>query len=270
MLKIVDVRDSIEKEVVKFGNGSIVYTPKKWIGERVLVVLERKPLDIKNAVLELLKPHLESVEGIALFGSYARNEQTEESDIDVLVISSKRISLAEKGKFDFLVKTKKDFIREARGNNSLYFYQVLREARPILNEPLLKELMRIKIKPDFENFLDSTLGAFKTVSMLLEVERKRGKKYLDSNTCIYSLILRIRTLFLIQNFFKNRAFSSKKFRKLLESHGFSDEKVKEFLEIYRAERDKREPAVRVLLSDAEKLFKAAKIEFLKAEELVKK
>ena len=35
MLKTVDVQESVEKEVVKFGNGSIVYTPKKWIGKKL-------------------------------------------------------------------------------------------------------------------------------------------------------------------------------------------------------------------------------------------
>ncbi len=270
MIKTIDVEESVEKKVVGFGNGSIVYTPKRWIGRKALVVLEKKPWDVESAVLEILKPHLGKVMGISLFGSYARKEQADESDIDVLVIAGKKFSLAGKGKFDFMVKTKEDFARELRGDNSLYFYQVLREAKPILNEPLLKELKRVKIRPDFKEFLNSTLGAFKIVNKLLEVDRKRGKKYLDSNACVYSLILRLRTLFLIQNFPKKRAFSSKKFMELLKSHDFNDEKARGLLEVYRAERDNRKPTARVLLYDAEKLFNAAKLEFLKTEKLVKK
>jgi len=37
MLKTINVGESVEKEVVRFGNGSIVYTPKKWIGKKVIV-----------------------------------------------------------------------------------------------------------------------------------------------------------------------------------------------------------------------------------------
>ncbi|MBI4044738.1 MAG: nucleotidyltransferase domain-containing protein [Candidatus Diapherotrites archaeon] len=55
--------------------------------------------------LEALKPHLSQIEGIFLFGSFARNEQTKESDIDVLVVPSKGIAIKKTEKFDFLVKT---------------------------------------------------------------------------------------------------------------------------------------------------------------------
>ena len=48
--------------------------------------MQKKEQIIKK--LKELKPYLEkeySVEEIGVFGSYARNEQTEESDIDILV-----------------------------------------------------------------------------------------------------------------------------------------------------------------------------------------
>ena len=269
MLKTIDVLDSVEKEVVGFGNGSIVYTPKKWIGKSVLVVLERKPMDVGGAVLEALKPHLCRVEGIFLFWSHARGEQTAESDIDVLVICDKRIPLKKVGKFDFLVNSKEDFISQYKTDNSLYFYQILAEAEPIMNESLLEELKRVKPRPDFKAFLESTLGAFKSVHELLEAYRRQGKKSLDSNACIYSLVLRMRTLYLFQCFHKKRAFSSSGLRKMIECHGFSGKKTGDILEAYRAERDHRKPKSKILLSDAEKLFSAAKLEFLKTEGMLK-
>src|SRR3989344_4814890 len=96
MLKTINVKEAIEKQVVGFGNGSIVYTPKKWIGEKVLVILEEKPMDIKGETMEMLKPHLESVEGVYLYGSFARNEQAEKSDIDILGIADKKIEMEKK------------------------------------------------------------------------------------------------------------------------------------------------------------------------------
>lgn len=270
MLRTVNVRESIEKEVVGFGNGSIVYTPKRWIGEKVLVVLEEKTLDIRGETMKILKPHLDSVSGVFLYGSFARNEQTKESDIDILVISSKKIDLKKKGRFDFLIKTKEGFIKELKKDPCLFFYQIVNEAKPIFNESLLKELKQVKIKPNFKKFFDDTLSAFKNIQQLLEVDKKRGKAYLDSTACIYSLILRLRGLFLIQCFIKKQAFSTKKFRGMIKSHGFREKTIDGFLGVYRAERDNKKTTHKIPLGKAEKLFKAAKIEFLKTEKMVKK
>jgi len=269
MLKTINVREEIEKEVVGFGNGSIVYTPKKWLGKKVLVILEEKPLDIEEEVMKTLKPYLSSVEGVFLYGSFARNEQTEKSDVDILIISDEKIDLKKRDRFEFLTKTKEEFIEEMQKDPSLFLYQIVNEAKPIFNEPLLRDLRKIEIKPNFKEFFDSTISAFKSTKELLEVDRKRGKKYADSTACIYSLILRLRGLFLIQLFTKNQSFSTKKFKELIRSHGFKEKTINDFLEIYRAERDDKKVIHRVLLSDVEKLFDAAKIEFLKTEKMVK-
>jgi len=269
MLRTIDVREEVEKEVVGFGNGSIVYTPKRWIGQKVLVILEEKQLDIKGEVMEILKPHLGGVEGVFLFGSFARNEQTENSDVDILVISDEKINLRKKGRLDFLVKTRGEFIQGMKRDPCLFLHQIVNEAKPILNEPLLRELKQVGINPDFKEFFDSTLGAFKSTKELLDVGRKRGEKYLGSTACIYSLILRLRGLFLIQLFKKNQQFSTKKFIEFVKSRGFKEKTINDFLEIYRAERDNKKIIHKLLLVDAEKLFAAAKMEFLKTEKMVK-
>lgn len=269
MFKTINVGAEIEKVVVGFGNGSIVYTPKKWIGKKVLVILEEKPLDITGEAMEMLRPHLSGIEGIFLYGSFARGEQTEKSDVDILVISDKKINLKKSGRFDVLIKAKQEFIEEMEKDSSLFLRQIVGEAKPIFNESLLRELRQVEIKPDFKGFFDSTLSAFKNIKELLEVDRKRGKKYADSTASIYSLMLRLRGIFLIRLYAKNQIFSAKKFKELIGSHGFKEKTIDGFFEIYRAERDNRETTNKILLSEAEKLFDAAKIEFLKTEALVK-
>ena len=263
MLRTFNVKDAVEKEVVSFGNGSIVYTPKKWVGKKVVVILEEKPLDIKGETMEILKPYLSSIEGVFLFGSFARNEQNEKSDIDLLVIADKKIDLEKKDKFDFLVKTKEQFEKEIKKDPSLFPSQVVSEAKPVLNESLLNELKKIEATPDFKNFFDDTLGAFKKTKELLETNK--GKGFLDSNTAIYSLILRLKTLFIIQCRKKSRVFSNKRFKELLKKHDFSEQKINALLEAYQAERDDKKTTQKILLADALKLFDAAKIEFMKAE-----
>lgn len=270
MLKTINVAEEVEKEVMPFGNGSIVYTPKKWIGKRVLVVLEEKPLDVKGEVMEILKPFFSSIQGVFLFGSFARKEETKNSDIDILIISDKKIGLKREGKFDFLVKSKEDFVKELKNDSTLFLHQILREAKPVFNGPLLQELRKEEIKPDFKEFFSSTLTAFKNVKELIEVDKKRNKKYLDSTAVIYSLILRLRGLYLIQCFKRKKEFSNKKFEELIKSYGFGGKIVANFFEVYRAERNEKKVIHSILLSEAEKLFEAAKIEFLRAEEMAKK
>lgn len=270
MLKTINVQESIEKEVVSFGNGSIVYTPKKWIGKKVLVVLEEKPLDIGGEAMQMLKPFLSHIEGVFLYGSFARHEQTEKSDIDILVISDKKISLQKRGKFDFLVKTREGFIEELKTDPHLFLHQIADEARPILNESLLGELKQVSVKPDFKKLFDDTLGAFRNTKQLLEIDKKSGKKYLTSAVCIYSMILRLRGLFLVQGFIKKEAFSGKKFKEMIKSHGFKEKTINNFLDIYRAERDNKKIIHGISLRETEKLFEAAKTEFLKTEAMVEK
>ncbi len=266
MLKTINAREIVEKEVVRFGNGSIVYTPKKWIGEKVLVILEEKPVDIKAEVIEALKPYLGNVEGAFLFGSHARGEATEKSDIDVLVVADRRLGIAKTGRVDFLVKTKEGLIEGMKTDPTLFLHQAITEAQPILNGALLEELKATRIKPDFRKFLDSTLSAFKRTK---EILGRQQKEFLDTNAPVYSLVLRMKTLFIIQCYKKGIVFSNKGFVQNLIRHGFSEAQAMEFLDVYRAERDDKPAKVKVPVAAAERLFEAAKIEFIKAERLVK-
>lgn len=269
MIKSFNVQELVEKEVVPFGNGSIVYTPKKWIGRKVTVVLQEDPFDIKGETMETLKPYLGSIEGVFLFGSFARNEQIPESDIDVLVISSKKIVLKKSGRMDFLVRTKQEFLEELKKDKMLFLHQVLSEAKPVFNESLLIELKAAEGKLNFGVILEDTLGAFKSVQELLDASKKQGLEYLDSNAIVYSLILRLRGLVSAQCLEKKQAYSNKRLVAILKSYCFEEKTINNVLAIYRAERDNKKTNIRMSLAEAEKLFEAAKTEFVKTEILVK-
>lgn len=269
MIRSFNVQESVEKEVVPFGNGSIVYTPKKWIGKKVTILLQEKPFDIKGETMQALKPYLGAVEGAFLFGSFARNEQTAESDIDVLVISSKKIAIKKAGRICFLAKTKQEFLNGLKKDKTLFLHQIVNEAKPILNESLLSELKSAETKPEFKGLLEDTIGAFKSTKELLEANKKQNLEYLDSNACIYSLMLRMRGLLMAQCLAKKQVYSNKRSVAVLKEHGFKEKTINGFLAIYRAERDNKKINVKVPISDAEKLFEAAKREFIKTEELGK-
>jgi len=267
MLRTINAREIIEKEVMAFGNGSIVYTPKRWIGEKVLVALEQRPLDIKGEALEALKPHMESIEGIYLFGSYARNEQSEGSDADILVISGKKIPIRNAGKLDFLVRSKEELEAGMKSDPTLFLWQAVKEAKPLLNESLIRELRTQRPAPDFSPFFEDTLWAFRKTSELLD--KNKDGEYLGSNAAIYSMMLRLRTMFIIQCHKKGVAFTNKKFAQFIRRHGFGEKTAALFFEAYRAERDEVVKRPKVLLIDAKRLFDAAKLEFLMTEEMAK-
>ncbi|GEM_PF-881898 len=268
MLKTLNVQEIIEKDVVRFGNGSIVYTPKRWIGRRALVILEKKPYDISAEVIELLRPYLGDVEGVFLFGSRARGEQTETSDIDILVIAGRKIGLRNTGTFDFLVKTREGLIGEMKRDPTLFLKQIVSEAKPILNASLLEELREVRAKPEFGKFLADTLGAFRKTREVLHDRGKNGQPA-GISTAVYSLMLRLKTLFLIQCHKKGIGFSNRKFRQMITGHGFSERIADDLIEVYRAERAGKGTAAKIPLSEAEKLFEAAKAEFLKTEGLAR-
>ena len=77
------------KPIVKVGNSAEVLMPKEWINGKEYIKLIKKPLNLKKDILEILDSYLEDILGVYLVGSYERNEQKDESDVDVLVITEK-------------------------------------------------------------------------------------------------------------------------------------------------------------------------------------
>jgi len=76
------------KTTIRVGNSAGVLLPKKYLNSQVKIILE--PLNIEKDVIDILMKEnlLTDVMGVYLTGSYAREEQNIESDIDILVITS--------------------------------------------------------------------------------------------------------------------------------------------------------------------------------------
>ena len=94
------------KPIVRMGNSACVMLPKAWINGKARVELIQEPLNITKDVFEILKPYLKDVLGIYLVGSYARGEETQESDIDILVITENINKKINKGKYDTVIPYK--------------------------------------------------------------------------------------------------------------------------------------------------------------------
>lgn len=201
------------KRTVRAGNSSAVILPKAWLSKEVRVELIKKTADkILIEVINIAKEHIDLKEiiGIYLVGSYAREEESKNSDIDVLIVTNNiDKELIKEGIYSILIISR-ELIEQKLKNDLFPIGQMLREAKALINEPYLHELNIQVTKKNVKWYIETTR---EKLGLIKEILEKAGKK-IDNRT-IYTLILRIRTLYIIQKLIKNRAYSSKEFMRLI-------------------------------------------------------
>jgi len=238
----------IVKNVVSWGNSAGISVPREWLGNQVRVILIDRTLEIKKEVFNILEPYLEDILGIYLTGSYARGEQDNESDIDIIVISKQTRKEITSGKYHISISPL-DSIRKTLEKSPILILPRLIEAKPILNKSLLDELKTAKVnKNDFIDFIEECKGIIKINKGFISIEET---KYIPSSI-IYSLILRLRGIFLIKCILSNSKYSKKDFLKYL-SQSIGEDAEKTYI-IYQKERDSRKSKEKTTLESAKKLL----------------
>ncbi len=149
------MQEQLMKPVVSSGNGAVVYVPKQWIGSRVVVTRPFEHKSLKEKIIQPLVEHMGKVIGIYLSGSYARAEQTSESDVDVLVIAKDKFSIRPFDNISYSISTLEEIKRTIK-ENTILILPFLMEAKAILNEQLLEELKSVKGQMNFNWFVEST------------------------------------------------------------------------------------------------------------------
>ncbi|MBI2652177.1 nucleotidyltransferase domain-containing protein [Candidatus Woesearchaeota archaeon] len=253
----LSVKEQIVKTVVKSGNGGAVWVPKDWLGQEVVVILPEKPkLELKEKIIHLLEPYLKDVVSVGIYGSYARNEQKKDSDVDVLVITKdKNIKLSFKEDKLDIISFPIDKLKKAIEKYPTIYYQVVQEAEPLINAYILEELKNVKInKESFRAYLKETKEHLKSNKELLELD-KIDNTYVKSYSVLYSSMLRLRGLLIIKSILKQDKFSNKKFKNWLMS---KDLNLKEFEDSYKAYRLIRDnidtKGLRIKINVAEKVL----------------
>lgn len=252
------------KQVVKIGNSSGVLLPKKWLNGKAKVELVEEPLDIKKDVLSILESCLEHVLGIYLTGSYARKEQTEESDVDVLVITSEINKKIHEGKYNIILVSKGKLEKQLR-ENALPLISMIREAKPIINSELINNYKKTKLnKRNLKWQIETTKSALKVINKSIEISKEIQKKYIE-NSSVYSLVLRLRTMYIIDCFKKNRSYTNKDFKYLIKKIAGDLKAYK----IYEKVKKGEETNLKLLVEKAERLENQLQKEIEKIEKWLK-
>jgi len=205
---------SIEiKKAVKAGNSSAIILPRAWLNQEVRAELIKKtPETILFDVINIVRRYidLKEIVGIYLVGSYARGEESRESDIDVLIISNRTDKeMIYDGMYNILIVSK-ELLQQKLKQDLLPIGQMMREAKPLINSSYLNSI-EIKVnKKNIKWYLDTTKEKLELIKRILEKIKKRA-----DNRIVYTLILRIRTVYIIKKLINNKEYSKKEFMKLI-------------------------------------------------------
>lgn len=206
----------IIKKTRQVGTSSGVLLPKAWLNKQVivrLVELDKKTI-IKSIVNILLKENipLEDIIGIYLFGSYARGEETPNSDIDILVITENTSSFIITENFEITVTTKENL--KNLMNKNLYTASILKEASPLINSEFLENIKSSSNTANFpfKKYLKEISSQIESDEEILALEEG-----LVDEAIIYSLILRIKALYLLSCILHNKKPTKKEIIEIIKN-----------------------------------------------------
>lgn len=232
----------IIKKTREVGKSSGVLLPRSWLNKQVVVKLLTPDTDtISKEIIEILikSQLLQGTIGIYLIGSYARHEEDENSDIDILVITSSTNKLLKYGNCEINLIKKTDIQKGL--TKDLHIISILKEALPLLNKEYLEELkQQINLKKFNLSFLQEIKRVLKLNELVIA-----GEDTVNSGV-IYSIILRLRELYILDCIFHNKAHSKKEFISLIGDKGIYQiyEDIKN--DLHNEKRTTSEEAIKIL------------------------
>ncbi len=219
----------LTRKIIKVGNSAGVILPRELVGGKALVEIVEEPLDLDKDILEILRAFLADIVGIYLAGSYARGEQKEYSDVDVLAISNNTNKRIVQGKYNIIIITEKELEGDIE-NNALPLLPMLLEAKPIINSVLLEKYKKSKLtKRSLSAQKDLIFSSLKLVNSAMKFEGEFEENFSDA--IAYSLVLNLRSLYIIECLSKGRDWSNKEFIKIIKKISGSVEAYNGYLRI---------------------------------------
>ncbi len=241
----------LTRKAYRVGNSAGVVVPKEWLNGFVEVKLIELPLRTNSGyILEILeKAGIDTSEilGIAIIGSYARNEQDKESDIDILVITNNLNKKIRAGRYEIIIISEK-ILEKQLNDIGFPILPMILEAVPIINKNLFVEYKKNTLsKKALKWLVDTTNSSMKISKEQISILKEFKERDLSDNIS-YSLILRLRTLYMINSLLKGWVWSKKDFLNLINDiagslisyEGYlrvkNNKKIKKELKIKEAER----------------------------------
>lgn len=242
------MKQELIKPIVKLGNSSGVVLPREWYGGKAKIKLIEEPINIKKDILEILDKYLENILGIYLVGSHARGEENRGSDVDVLVITNKTNKQIKQGVYDLMLVSQEN-LETSLENNVLPILPMLKEAKPIINKSLIKEYQKTKLtKKNLKWHIETTKSALKINKEMIKMTKDLGEKADDS--IAYSLILRLREVYIVGCLIKNKNPRKKELINLIKKIAGSLKSYEGYLRVKNDKKNEDE----LPLEQAEKLY----------------
>ena len=249
----------ITRNVSRWGNGAGILLPKEYLGNQVKIILIDRTLEIKKEVINILYPFLEEIAGIYLVGSYARGEERKDSDIDIIAISDNLKKEIISGKYHIFISPLKSIRKTLEGKYPELILPRLAEAKVLLNKGLLEDIKKNKIeKSSFKSFIEDTRRIIKINKEIIELDKLDGD-FLESESVVYSIILRLRGLFLIKCLIKRKKYTNENFKKWLAPI-LREEEFETIYQKYLNIKEKEKDKIKIKIVDLERL-----INFLESE-----
>jgi len=254
------------KKAIKAGNSSAVILPRSWLNKEVRIELIKKtPEIILKETIEILKKNipLESIIGIYLVGSYARQEEDENSDIDLLVITDNiDRKMIEDGIYNILIISYQ-LLYQKLEQDLFPVGQMLKEAKSLLNSNYIKDL-DIKItKKNVKWYLDTTEEKLRAVKEYIYDAKKENEKHIEDRVA-YTLVLRIRTLEITKKIIQNRNYSKKEFIRLIKRISGGINAYERYLNV----KDNLKEKNKMTIPEAEKLYEYLRKDLMKVKAMI--
>ncbi|MBS3079418.1 nucleotidyltransferase domain-containing protein [Candidatus Pacearchaeota archaeon] len=206
--------ETLIKQTRELGTSAGVLLPRSWLNKQVAVTLlqpslERISKDIINMIID--KNLNEEIKGIYLFGSYARGDYEPGSDIDILIITNTLNKLIKENNYEVILVSEDNFSKNLP--NSLIYFSTLSESKVIFNKNLIEKYKIKKIKFNKKSLLNEIKRILKINKDSIEFFNEYNKNIPDG--VVYSIVLRLRELYLMKCLFLNKRYFKKDFLKII-------------------------------------------------------
>jgi len=223
--------ETITKHAREVGTSAGVLLPRSWLNRQVVVTLfEPSKEKISQDIIKYLFEHNlnEEVKGIYLFGSYSRGDFDFNSDIDILIITQNMNKVINHDNYEILLVSESSFSKNLP--NNLNYLSILKEIKVIFNKELIEKYRIKEYKFNIKKSLSEIEGIFKINQDFVKTCQENKLNIPDGTA--YSIVLRLRELYLIKCFFSKIAYYKKNFLELVGDRVYSA-----YLRIKRNEKE---------------------------------